>query len=113
MPKHTETPLGTVFIGRVMMINERTKDVTAFTVWAYSMDEMPKALAEVSAEVARRGYRPMTRKEFRDTAEAMMEAEGKKLAVEAAAGVMKGSMVDPETLDRMLKMHKGREGGDA
>jgi hypothetical protein len=106
-------PIGSVFVGRIALIREDTGDVSAFSFWANTIEELPVALAQAQAALASKGFRPMTSKEFRKVSEHLMDRESRKLAAEATADIMNSRAVDPEALDAMLKLHKGREGGDA
>ena len=115
MPKTytTVAPLGTIFVSRFMLIHNQSQDVTAFTVWAERLEDIPRAVVETMKSLEEKGFREMTSDEFKEVAEFRMSLESRKLAAEASKDIMNGRQLDPDALDAILRMHKGREGGDA
>ena len=59
MPKKytTVAPLGTIFVSRFMLIHNQYHDVTAFTVWAEKLEDIPRAVVETMKALEEKAVR--------------------------------------------------------
>jgi hypothetical protein len=107
-----DPPIGTVLVARLLLANGEG-DVNAFSIWGEDLATLNEGIAAATKKLLAVGWAPMTKKQYRTFSEIQTRQLSTKLSAEVASNIQMGRAADPEALDRILKAHKGAEGGDA